>query len=857
MDKDKEPDWNALLKDNPVFSLPKTLGASSSQLTLSSLSRPVDADAEGLDDGPSPSGRRQVMVIKDSELVVAAGNELRMTTLADTKFGRATPKSYKVLNTPNVNFGIHQMALSPHGKLLAVAGAFQVAVVVLPRASFTKSVPTTVDCKSLQVGQVYHAADSSAPIAKIEWHPWGEGGTTLMVMTVDGKLREYDISVDPEEPQQVLSFVPDKKRNSYLAEEGSEREVASFTFGKGKADWGPLTVYAIMRSGDIYAICPYMPQNASIPSAYVHALECFVAAKQGFLSESQSEGSSSRKMAHLYDFQHRYVTALLKQLPPGTVYPAISRPVSMHPPRSIKSPPVRQGPFLLQPSPRTIDGSDGGDATDIAYVAFGSDVEEGVEGETERLGLVLSVFQDGRVDVYLDVEKVEARWVHKERADTGLPMLAVYETIDLGIVSMLQKGSTPGSQGLLDLIEGNHPVLYADPINQDTVYVHHAFGVHALQFESLLRSLAIALRDDTSDKGGTPLEESLQKAKGTDVHPLLSTLDVQSRSSSPIIGVAVPNDVYLTYSIFTLTSAMRLTVFPLSLRSETPYLPPPDIAALAITDKTPEPSPKPPPPTSGPWAEPDNLLYSEVYTIPEILSNPTGLPTYARVSLPPNASAALVVTPETLRYLGKAVEQVTSLIRDVVRGHRVAETRAQLQLHEMQRQRQRMSIIVERVAKLRGEKQERTVKKVEALRTGQKAIVARADAVLKSMVQKASPDLSENESKWFGELRRMKAEVMGVGKYDDRSLAARLKLLSKEVDRLLPRMKEMKEVERRRQELQPAESLGATQALELRQRSNEERRRIEKLRKELTQLASKLDMTLEVPPDFKEPTSAA
>lgn len=302
----------------------------------------------------------------------------------------------------------------------------------------------------------------------------------------------------------------------------------------------------------------------------------------------------------------------------------------------------------------------------------------------------------------------------------------------------------------------------------------------------------------------------------------------------------MPNDVYLTYSIFTLTAARRLTVFPLSLRSETPYIPPSDFAALAITAKTPSPSPKlPPPPTSGPWAEPDNLLYSEQYTIPEIFSNPTGLPTYARVSLPPNASAALVVTPETLRYLGKAVEQVTSLIRDVVRGHRVAETRAQLQLHEMTRQRQRMSIIVERVAKLRGEKHERTKKKIEALRTGQKAIMARADAVLQSMVQKASPELSENESKWFGELRRMKAEVVGVGKYDDRSLAARLKLvscicllcehglhcsmqLSKEVDRLLPRLREMKEVEQRRQQILPADSLGATQAAELRQRSNEE-----------------------------------
>ena len=252
-----------------------------------------------------------------------------------------------------------------------------------------------------------------------------------------------------------------------------------------------------------------------------------------------------------------------------------------------------------------------------------------------------------------------------------------------------------------------------------------------------------------------------------------------NRSSSPIIGVSVPNDVYLTYSIFTLTAAMRLTVFPLSLRSETPYLPPSEFAALIITDKkTRSPSPKPPPPTSGPWAEPDNLLYSEVYTIPEILSNPTGLPTYARVSMPPNASAPLVITPETLRYLGKAVEQVTSLIRDVVRGHRVAETRAQLQLHEMQRQRQRMSIIAERVARLRGEKHERTTKKIEALRTSQKAIMARADALLQSMVQRASPELSENESKWFEELRRMKAEVMGVGKYDDRALAARLKLVS-------------------------------------------------------------------------------
>lgn len=68
--------------------------------------------------------------------------------------------------------------------------------------------------------------------------------------------------MDTEEPQQVLSFVPERKSKSYMADDDTEREVASFTIGKGKADWGPLTIYTVMRSGDIYAICPYMPKNA-------------------------------------------------------------------------------------------------------------------------------------------------------------------------------------------------------------------------------------------------------------------------------------------------------------------------------------------------------------------------------------------------------------------------------------------------------------------------------------------------------------------------------------------------------------------------------------------------------------------
>lgn len=85
----------------------------------------------------------------------------------------------------------------------------------------------------------------------------------------------------------------------------------------------------------------------------------------------------------------------------------------MHPPTTVSHRVTRQGPFLLQPSPRTLEGGEGGDATDIVYLAFGTDEDDEGEGETERLGVVLVVFQDGKVDVCLDVEKVEARWESK------------------------------------------------------------------------------------------------------------------------------------------------------------------------------------------------------------------------------------------------------------------------------------------------------------------------------------------------------------------------------------------------------------------------------------------------------------
>ncbi|KAH9899737.1 hypothetical protein C8Q73DRAFT_639428 [Cubamyces lactineus] len=880
-----EEDWEELLKDHPVFSLPKSVsgpsGRGEESLNLSLSSLPDFVNLDPVDDKPTPSGRRQAIAIKDADLIVAVGSEIRIASLGDAKGARgSSQKSYKILHTPNIQFEIHQIALNPSGKLLAVAGAFQVAVIVLPRTGFNKLVTATVDCKSIQIGQYYHAADTSAPIAKIDWHPWGQGGSTLLVMTIDGKLREYDMSVDADEPQQTLSFVPEKKKSSFDAEDAAEREVASFSFGKGKADWGPLTVYAVMRSGDIHAICPYMPKNASVPSTYVHALECYVSAKQEYLSSSShGDLSGADGLTTLYDYQRKYVNALLKQLPPGTAWPATARLVPMHPPATVKNTPARQGPFLLQPSPRSLSGSEGGDATDIVYLSFGDDAAEESDGETERLGLVLVTFQDGKVDLYLDVEKVEARWETKQQKSSGLPMLATYESIDLGIICTL-KGATTSQQGksLLDLVQGNHPVFLKDPIHEDTIYIYHAFGVHVLQLEPLLKGLAVALRNanDDSASSSSSLEATLTKVAQTDVQPILLTFSVEQQSSSPVVGVAVPNDVYLTYSIFILTSAMRMSVFPLNLRSESPYLVEQETPPAKPTKPTsksvsvsapPLPEPQTSIPKKSQLAIPEgppayvSLLEEEPFKVPSAIARISGLPGNPRLSLPNNPNVTkgeFMITPDTLRYLGSVVEHFSAQIHDVQLAQRSAEARASLQEEEFKRQREKFGEILETARGL-NTKGQAQLQRVARIQETQRALFARLDRTLQGLMAKASPELSENETKWFEELRRMKEEVVGAGKYDDRSLVARAKLLRREVDRLVPHLKELKEKEEARKKslAESREALGLSQAFELGKRSTEERTRISLMEAEILRLASILDVTLGRPPAMQAPNGEA
>lgn len=195
-------DWHTLLDTHPIFHPPadsqpgrgNPLTAQSLELSTSILTSAQDSDSEH---DYVLSGRRQLMALKDADLIVAVGSELRITSLWDTKLGRDTGKSYKVrrnmykvrldiegqyqvLHVPNVDFPIHQLALNPSGKLLAVAGAYQVAVVVLPRAGYTKVVSSSIDCKYASFSSSRTSCSSSV-----------QGGPSRTVLSWDDILSAH------------------------------------------------------------------------------------------------------------------------------------------------------------------------------------------------------------------------------------------------------------------------------------------------------------------------------------------------------------------------------------------------------------------------------------------------------------------------------------------------------------------------------------------------------------------------------------------------------------------------------------------------------------------------------------------
>ena len=298
------------------------------------------------------------------------------------------------------------------------------------------STPADPTSRSLVIDEHLYNASSLSVITKVDWHPWGESGQSLWILTSDGKLRyepptlesttdcatrEYDLR-RPDDPIQTFSFLPtpisSPSRSRLTAIDPLSQYATSFAFQSTDSDVGCVMVYVLTANGDIYTMGPIVPFRMEIPLESLQRLklqfdtvgghgrewvEDLVKQAQAGKGVPSANGAPSPSPGGMLreGSTDSMLGSTLDQPPEG--YVRLRPPhltASGGPAPGHHRPLLRQGPLVFSPGPPDEDDDD-----DVA-----SDLTWAITGDPGEPVLVLA-WSDGRVDVGVAAEPLVPRWL--------------------------------------------------------------------------------------------------------------------------------------------------------------------------------------------------------------------------------------------------------------------------------------------------------------------------------------------------------------------------------------------------------------------------------------------------------------
>ncbi|KAJ9124053.1 hypothetical protein QFC22_000846 [Naganishia vaughanmartiniae] len=788
--------------------------------------------------------RKQRIACRGADLIVAVGDEIRITSLLETKTAVGGKSAqhlssqrlhYKNLRHPVLDFPIQQLSVNPTGKLIAIAGTHLVVVLRLPKTRQFKSLNQDLDCDGGLVGaELYHS--ESSKVAKIEWHPWGEDGKSLLILTEDGILREFDVQRDCDEPQQEVSFLSDglparrrgssgktpvkattKRRRGFGVPDEEAQSAVSFSIGQGSGDWGSMTVYGLMANGDVWALCPVLPSRCSLPESYVDALNVFLQYKANqLLAEKPIKETGDvfrdariRRLAAQRRFADILASQIIAQKSSGAgignvgtdqTY-TITLPNSKY--LNDSKPLKRQGPFLFKPAPEelVLSAETGprveGAASDIKVLpgtgahsaanGKGKDDDEALQltSSGSGVGVVAIAWKDGRVDMCLEVAKVEALWVEDDLDDEhDTPCFAVYETIDLGLLPEIR--NAPGHTGSItsrySILVNDPPSFISDPMDESTFYVAHALGVHRVSVAPWMDALTAALAEDEEEK----LDQFWESGLKSDSTWAIDALDQRRiATNGAVTGLALVSDLRVGTTLISMTASRH--VVALDLMATATSAPDPLMTPTKVHE-----SPRKPAYTS--------LLAQQAYDVrsqdfDRILAN-----LQVRSMIPPGKGKQPIqsITADDLRLFAQVTQKFAAAIKEVRSTSSHVEGRLDLQVEEVARQLKNVKSIIAQIRAVNGEDdsavrqalpefdttdtlgylRERSKQLIEK----QQDITERLQKAMQTMMDNAHPDLSLQEKAWMQDLEKMQNVV--EDEESSKSLKSRIRAVKEELDSL-------------------------------------------------------------------------
>lgn len=340
----------------------------------------------------------------------------------------------------NVADDIRQLIISPHSNYLAILTTHTVHIALLPDSShLTVNDDSPLRLKTYTLGPTTHVTSQSAVVSAI-WHPLGVNGTCLVTVTEDAIVRVWELSTTDRWSFDRPTLAIDLKKladgtsleedfgasvsgmSKGFSPDSFEMEVASACFAsRGSGGWSPMTLWIAMREGDVYALCPLLPERWAPPPTLIPSLSISIVAKVASMEDDLEASEQSKLLSHQ---QLAWMSDLDNQDPVISEAPAGEPPTEIYtrPAKPGKIPRL-QGPFDFELAPEESDDELDIMLTDILFVGPRTDAEELMSGEDLELemddndqeglsaGVLCLLSCSGRVTICLDFDGVEAQWL--------------------------------------------------------------------------------------------------------------------------------------------------------------------------------------------------------------------------------------------------------------------------------------------------------------------------------------------------------------------------------------------------------------------------------------------------------------
>ncbi|XP_010558079.1 PREDICTED: nuclear pore complex protein NUP88 isoform X2 [Tarenaya hassleriana] len=430
-----------------------------------------------------------------------------------------------------------------NGSAILLAGSDGICVMFL--FGRTSVVKDTVICRTVSVGSdTYLSSGNVIHLLQASWHP--NSDTHLGVLSSDSVFRLFDLSLDPERPEQEYYLQPVEPGRSRTA---SSICAVDFSFG-GDHLWDRFSVFVLFTDGSIYILCPVVPFGSIYK--WESIMELYSDANLFGPKSSNSIAVNNSNLA---------ISWLEATFPDLSEQETKGENISV----------MKAQPYALFDASLALQGP-------LYKVSNGEDNESFTVREAECKGravsllynlvskdsILVTAWSGGQLQIDALADEIQPVWIsdspprlcmNSSNKIVGVAMISESNTDELPVARSNQPldhtvwlGHPPPLLRLVivDLAlpmspEGGSLVtLFPDPLVPERIYSLHDGGIDSITLHFLPFTSQTMGKDDT--------------IRTPSVHPVLSTCQEESYSSSPLLGCVPLSDSFGYSWIFAVLS---------------------------------------------------------------------------------------------------------------------------------------------------------------------------------------------------------------------------------------------------------------------------------------------------------------